>query len=791
LALALGATAASAQTVASPDDKASQAASESVGLPEVVVTAQKRSEILNNVGLAVTALSAQKLADQKIVSLNDVAQSVPGLSLSSGVTGTPVFTLRGIGFFDRSLAATPAVSSYVDEAPLPYSALAAQTAFDLERIEVLKGPQGTLFGQNSTGGAINFIAAKPTREFTAGGDLSYGRFNTVETNAYVSGPLTDTLAARFSAHAIHSDDRVKSYLRDDHIGKQEAYAARLLLDWEPNQDVRFQLNVNGWKDKTDPIIEQYIGLILQYKYPNQESIVPGFYQPMAPDDARRAEWTPELRPYADNRFWQGALRSDINLPHGLTLTSLTSYIDYKQDMRPGGDGLTASASDIIYDRGSVKAVSQELRVSNGGEARLRWVVGGNYSHDKVFEDVPLYFPGTSQIAVLGGYNLGITGRLKSTTYAAFANGEYGLTDSVTLKAGARYTHADRSGAVCTFDLDPAALVIGDNSTVHPGSGVYNDIFTGVGRSFPGNENRPALKTGDCFTILADNYAGPPVKTALAEENVSWRVGVDWKPSTDSLIYANIAKGYKAGAIEVAQAAFASQLEPAKQESLLSYETGFKVTLLERRLQLNGSVFYYDYRDKQINSKVNDPQFAIIDKLVNIPKSEVKGAELELTAAPISGLIIGANINYYDAKITDFIGLNGAGQVKNFAGKRIPFVPKVQIGLNADYHWKLDTQWSPFVGAGVTYRSKAYSIVGGEDPIFLDRTAKPNPFLLDAYTLVDLRAGLESSDGKYRVMVWGKNVFDEFYSLSTILHYDSIGRFAGQGATYGVTIGAKF
>ena len=173
-----------------------EAASDNSG--DIVVTANKREQSLNKVGLTVTAFSAQQLTERRVNSLQDLAAAIPGLAFAPSANNTPILTLRGVGFNESSLGVYPAVSVYVDQAPLPFPVLASHATFDLERVEVLKGPQGTLFGQNSTGGAINYIAAKPTKEFKAGGDVSYGRFNQIEANAFVSGPLSDTLGARLA-----------------------------------------------------------------------------------------------------------------------------------------------------------------------------------------------------------------------------------------------------------------------------------------------------------------------------------------------------------------------------------------------------------------------------------------------------------------------------------------------------------------------------------------------------------------------------------------------------------------
>ncbi|MBR9913127.1 MAG: TonB-dependent receptor plug domain-containing protein, partial [Gammaproteobacteria bacterium] len=222
----------------------------SAAMEEVIVTANKRSENINDVGLSISAISGNKIKENKLTSLEDIATVVPGLVFSPSTTNTPIFTLRGVGFNESSLGVYPATSLYIDEAPLPFPVMASHAAFDLERAEVLKGPQGILFGQNSTAGAINFIAAKPTDTFAAGGDISYGRFNKKEVNAYVSGPLTDTLLGRIAVTGVKADEWQKSYTRNDENGKEDYFAARLLLHYEPSDSVRVALNVNGWSDES-------------------------------------------------------------------------------------------------------------------------------------------------------------------------------------------------------------------------------------------------------------------------------------------------------------------------------------------------------------------------------------------------------------------------------------------------------------------------------------------------------------------------------------------------------------
>ena len=289
------------------------------------MTANKREESINKVGLTIKALGSEQLKQERITSFQDLAAAVPGLSYSQTEAGTPVYTLRGIGFYDSSLSAFPAVTVYMDQAPLPLPVETALALFDLGRVEVLKGPQGTVFGNNATGGAINYIAAKPTEDERAGMSVSYGRFQTVEADGYASGPLTEHLLARLVAF-------IPSF-----------------TNYVPN-----------------PLPKPFI--------------------PNATDDPQLADWTHQNAPFADNRLWQATARVDYDVTATLSLTSITSYTDYEQHQRPEGDGLAEQRNDIIVDDGAIKNVFQELRLANNVSSALRWMVGGNFEHNIIDEN---------------------------------------------------------------------------------------------------------------------------------------------------------------------------------------------------------------------------------------------------------------------------------------------------------------------------------------------------------------------------------------------------------------------
>lgn len=779
---------------------AAQAASESVAegqsavqrsdaLEEIVVTANKRSQVLQEVGVTADVLSASQLAERRISTLGDIAEAVPSLSYSASENNTPVFTLRGIGFNEAALATYPTVSVYVDETPLPFPVMSQQGAFDLQRIEVLKGPQGTLYGENSTGGAINYIAAKPTSEFSAGQDLSYGRFNTVELNGFVSGPISDTLKGRVAIHAIHRDAWQRSYTSPNELGKSEAYAARAMLDWTPRTDLRFNFVVTAWKDKSDPQAGQLVAIDQQVP-PGAKAGVTNY--PYPPNDNRAADWshsgpspsgsTVGFDPFSDRTFYQATFRGDVDLSDNVVLTSLTSYARFKQRQAVDYDGIALNDDDIPLNDGTIRTFYEELRLTNGNSSGFRWIVGGNYQDSHIHEDDAItYSDGSTSFPGLNNiYENGFRSDTDRKDYAAFGNVEIDVAPRFTAIAGARYTHNRTSTDICNYDL---------------GDGHVAALITGLGSLLTGQQ-LPALGPDDCVTLGFDNIPGPHYVNTLSEDNVSWRAGLNYKPSKSALLYLTVSRGYKAGSYPTISASSFRQYIPVTQESVAAYETGLKTSFLDRRLTFNAAAYYYEYKDKQIRGKVLDPVFGVLNALVNVPRSHLYGAEAEVRARPIRGLEVGATVTYVASRVDEYTGTNVVGGQGNLAGNTIPFAPKWQSQFDVQYKWDAG-RVSPFVGADVSSRSKATTYIGGES-IIIPQSAFSStapgvayPFAIDPYTLVNLRAGISWADGKWQAMIWGKNVFNRYYWQNSIYAFDTGFRFAGRPAMYGVTLSSSF
>ena len=762
-------------------------------LNPVIVTAQKREQSVNDVGMSITTADADFLADKQVTSPEDLIRIVPGLTYTVSQFDFPTYTLRGVGFYDSGLTSSPAVSVYVDQVALPYPAMTRGAMLDLERVEVLKGPQGTLFGQNSTGGAINYVSAKPTEELAYGGHVSYGRFDTFEGEGYLSGPISDKLGYRLSGKVQDSGPWQESASRPgDELGKKEFATGRLLIDFAPSDDLSFLLNINGWSDKSDTLAPQVVEIV---------PVVPGLPLPgsvvaIPTGDARLADWTPGVDLSRDNSFFQVSLRGEWSLSDNLSIVSVTSSQKYDQYAYNDGDGTPAFNLHTV-PTGDVESFSQELRLEGQSlDDRLIWLVGANYQDDSAHDNqIILLGESTGAVTPFGSFEGVINdARTDITNTAIFANAEYALSDMVSVNAGIRYTET-------SFDYDACSL--------DSGAGDLTSIFAAIQTFALGV---PVTVTpGGCVTLRDDTNATPQTlftterfEDSLDENNVSWRLGANLKPfSNDTLLYATVSQGYKSGSFPVLSAQLASQLSPATQEKLVAYEVGVKAPLENLGLQLNAAAFYYDYTDKQLRGRIQT-FFGQLEKLVNIPESTIKGAEVQALWTPTEHLTMSAGATYIDSEIGD--NADGTpylafpqrthGMVP-VSGQAFPFTPEWSITADAEYRWNVSSKLEGFVGTGLTYQSRTKSGLESADPSRPQAvsdadvaTYNDRGLIIPEYTLIDLRLGIADVDGKWDVSVWGKNITDEYYLLNAIKTQDTLLNYPGSPMTFGVSLSLR-
>jgi len=721
----------------------------------VMVTAQRRSESVNDVGMSIVAAPGGELLERGVMDPSDLVKIVPGLTYTETPYGTGVLTLRGVGFYESSLAASSPVATYIDEVPLPYPRMAVGAGLDSERVEVLKGPQGTLYGQNTTGGLVNYVSAKPTDDLAYGLTASYGRFSEGDLEAYLSGPISGTLKGRAAFRVQTGDAWQESVTRNVKHGQTDILTGRILLDWAPSEQLSFLLNINGFTDQSDTRAGQ--AMFFSPGTPNvQPQELTATFIPKG--DNRAADWTPGRDFDKDNDFIQIALKSELALGSLGDLISITSYQDYNQAQWVDADGSALEVADVTQD-GSIESFSQELRLQ-GETGRFRYVFGGNYSSDSIFDDTLFAVEDSSLALTVPAIPIRYS-RTHSTqdveSWALFAGFDMDISERLQLQTGVRYTEQDRDFSGCIGDA---------------GVGDWAALFSAIYAT--------PINPGECTTLNPFTGVIGLATDTLKEDNVSWRVGLNYKATDDLLLYGNVSKGYKAGSFPTVGGVVSVQYAPATQESLLAYEAGMKWTLHDPSMQVNGAVFYYDYTDKQFRGKIVDSFFGSIERLYNVPQSSVFGAELSVLASPAEGLTFNGALTWLDSEIeSSFAGLTPIGTPAQLQGETFEFTPEWAANAGVEYEWSLNQSKDMFVALDARYQSDSHAGYGGLDM-----------FGIDSYTILDARVGVRSVNDDWSFQIWGRNLTDEYYITNANYLGEFAYRLAGDPLTYGVRLSMK-
>jgi iron complex outermembrane receptor protein len=563
---------------------------------DIVITAQKRSERLQDVPVSVTALSNYTLASARIDSGTEIARLTPNLRVSVlGDESQPKFALRGISTPEFNLNAISPTGVFFDEVYVGASFLGGATTLDLDRVEVLRGPQGTLFGKNTTAGAINFISAAPTYRnegmLSAGG----GTYNYYEFKGTGEAPLiADKLTLRFAFNTAHSDGYVKNVNSNGtDLSNIDRKAARLTIGFK-DDDSGFNGTLKLFLTQEDAAA---IGAINQGTGPggtNAFGVNPRV-NPFTGQPLSSRQTATDRSGVIEVRGAGGYLTLNKDLG-GVTLTSISSYIKGRFLNLVDGDGSIVNLLHIDF-ASKTKEWSQDLRVATNGTGPFKLIAGLYYYHDNIdIQTIYTLFGGPPIFPVLTqSYNQ------KRTSYAAYADGTFDVTKFLSIYGGIRYT--DDKGVLTGFKVDPIIPTQSDRR--------YHD-------------RKP---TG--------------------------RIGLRVKLGPDAMIYGQYARGYRSSAINGGALTNPADLNVAKPEKLDSFEGGVKTQFLDRRVTINASAFYYDFSNQQFINVVGIGT----QQLVNAGKSRIKGLEVEASVRPVRGLQLSAGLGLLDAKYKTLL-LNG-------------------------------------------------------------------------------------------------------------------------------------
>jgi outer membrane receptor protein involved in Fe transport len=726
-------------------------ASADSGSDEIIVTALKRSTNLQDTPISISAVTGEAIANSGVQSIADLNSSVPSLAFVDGGPSNRRVVIRGI-----QAAGEPTVGTYYDETPVTGAIGAANDAggstpelrlFDVERVEVLRGPQGTLYGSGSMGGTLRVIYQKPTFATEGAVDLSlsdtrYGGLN-YEGSAMVNVPVVnDKIAVRAVGFYRNANGFIdNTALNIKNINDQKSYGGRFLVRFTPTEALTIDAAAYINRSRTDT---------------NAWTLTSGKFK----SDALTRQ------PVRDNlELYSLTANYDFG---GVVLTGVVSYLDRDLDSvsdvsrfirstrTPAGCAARVSAgqpcstaqldnyyalvdsqsTSALFPQQTMKSWTAELRLSSDGSGPLNWTVGGFYSDRDTSVANPQSNADPVSGAIIEPQQIATVRFIDDSLrqVAAFGEFSYDVTDRLNLTAGGRYFR-------------------------------YNKDISGQ---------------TTIGSILVGAVVRPLSFVKSKEDGTVFKFNGSYKVTDNVLFYAEAAQGFRPGGANQV-IGLAQELTPYKSDSLWNYEVGFKNTLFDRKLLLNVDVFQIDWSDMQITGRTPNGAFSFI---TNAGKARVRGAELEATIRPTAGFTITGNASYIDAKLRENQS-NANVSAPGLKGDRIPYVPKFSAGIGAQYVWALTDTLSGFARIDG-------NTVGGSYSDF--RPTGTFTRKIDSYQLVNARLGVEGPDNKWGAYLFVTNLFDDTAITRSQSSAIAVGRTLVNSAaprTIGVNVRTRF
>ncbi|MDP1630745.1 MAG: TonB-dependent receptor [Caulobacter sp.] len=693
----------------------------------IVVTARRTEETLQSVPGAVSAFSERTLDRLQATDLTGLQGAIPNVTLSQGrgsSNATNIF-IRGIGQPDALQTFDPAVGVYVDDV---YYSRIRGTQFDLldlERVEVLRGPQGTLYGKNTIGGALKVVSRKPGQDFRANAALSIGDYNQVEAKGAISGPISETLALGLAALSAQRDGYVTDPVTGAQYNDKNTWAVRGALAFTPNSIFRVDVSADYSRDDAAMTVGQATSTLTDIF--GTPLIVVANPPPAFNFKTRTTTGLPNSTKLTHYGF---AGTVTANITDNFTLKSITAYRNLTTDDYIDIDASQLSLGDVFVgvDQNQFSQEFQGAYASGplsvvGG---LYWMQEGITSHQEAYaNDFLGVFLGFAT------FTRTIDDDLNTRSAAAYINASYDITDTVQITGGLRYTSERKvySRTTSTFSSNPA--------------------FTAT----------PAF----AFRDLSETWT-----------DTSPMVNIRWKAAENVMLYARASKGFKSGGFN-GRANNPGEQAAYNPEQATSYEVGLKSTWVDGRYLANLTLFTNDYEDFQarVSGTVIDPGTGLPSPeltVINAGKMKTQGVELELAARPIPGLLLDAQIGYLDAAYKNFADARFTGFGGSRAFQTPAFTPEWTGRIGSQYEVLFGDNGSLTIGAQAKYRA--------EMALAVDNTATNSATHLpgmwdDSVWLFDARVVWESADKRYTAGVYGQNLTDELYKTDA-QEFSSVG-----------------
>lgn len=693
------------------------AAANDDGIADIIVSAQRRAERLQDVPIAITAFTQEQLRSTDTNDLSRLAQFTPGFNFGkSGFDARPA--IRGVRTENVAGNGDPTIGFYVDDIYQSRAVQAGQPFVDVQRVEVQRGPQGTLFGRNTFGGAISVVTAIPGDELDYAAEATVGNYSRIQAQGFINIPLSDTFGIRIAGSREKRDGFVKNIVvRGNDLYDKDSGFLRGTARWTPTDSLEIIIRGNYWHEGgTGGQAFGYKPAGILYDPVNMRRSLTGTLVPFVNslpldgvadiagiDIGTRVDpdpYTTQTQLPARARLNQYAGSGQIRWSNdAIFLRSITSYQDFKY-LSNAGDVVGVTVAETIQNRNS-KAFSQEFQIGGADTKPLQWIVGLFYLNDKVFDEFR-----SERLNLADGVNGGaFPVRAIVDSYAAYAQGSYFVTSAFRLTAGGRYTIDDKK-----FDADNFNLV-----------------------------------------------AGVPVRTSGLDtsrkfEKFTWRAGADYFLAPENMIYANVSTGFRSGGFN--GGAGTNPLIPAsfEPETVTAYEIGSKSRFADGRFQLNVSAYYNDFKDLQIQN-----QFLVnavtLSAIRNAGKAYARGIELEAIARPVPELTLNATANFVKTKYQNYETARppgyaippGESPIISLAGNEIPYTPETKFTLGARYA----------IATGIgTFTPQVDAVFSGS---YFNTDYNTVLDVQKAFTKVDLRLAWQSTDERFGIDAFVNNV----------------------------------
>jgi iron complex outermembrane receptor protein len=698
-------------------------------LGEIVVTATKRAENVQSIPLAVSAIGADTLERENIDTIDDIRNRVPSLQSYSFNVGVPTYTIRGIGSIGRSLAVDGAVGLFMNEVYLGRGFLLNTDLADIERVEVLRGPQGTTFGRNTIGGALSFHTSKPSDSVRMKGQLSIGNYDAVDMKAFISGPLSEKLAAKLAVVSRNRDGFNFNTTTNNDVEDLNFLAVSGSLLYKPTENLELLLNFDTSRRRGtgDWWVIQNEGPLAGRAYANP----------------RRGDGhTDDGLGNVNNK---GA---DLHLSYEIDAGTVTSITAYREGDMHSSTNSTGKRVALLTDPPAVKAVlgdnlfvqdesydarqfSQELRFASNKDGPVNWIAGLFYFKENVDHLRFTHARSTARnTETRGGFDS--TGWTES--YAGFASVGVAPTRWLELQGGLRWTHERKFLSETAF-----------------------------GQS-----------SGRPYTI--EGVPAPSGFTSNARS--SWEaltpsLSVNLKPSSTKFLYATVSRGFRSGGFNDNQTEKVDAETPFDPEYVWNYEIGAKTEWFDRRLRLNVAGFFLDYSNQQVGIAVPNTS-PVIFVTGNAGKSTVKGFEIEAEATPIPGLYLNAAYTYLKSRLDDLPLTNGG----NLRGNEMPRVPRNKLYLSASYEFDIG-EFDLIPRLSYNYTDRQFTT-----------TANNLPEVVPPTENIDWSVGIENKDRGYGVEFWMKNAQNNLNYTALFSFSGTVYGHMSPPRTYGVTLTIK-